>query len=119
MQVLHHCANPCNTLIITRNEERSAVRVRSSALYISLDKRKTRDKGQLWRQCSPSRRSQRPWFVSCQLLSSIAISSSVSSNVAAATFSSRCATDEVPGMGSIADECPRSQASATCDGVAS
>ena len=39
--------------------------------------------------------------------------------MAAATFSSRCATDEVPGMGNIADECPRSQASATCKGVAS
>jgi hypothetical protein len=39
--------------------------------------------------------------------------------VAAATFSSRCATEEVPGMGSIAGECPSSQASATCDGVAS
>src|SRR5215218_9168244 len=84
-----------------------------------LEKRKTRDKGQLWRQCSPGRRSQRPWLVSCQILSSIAISSSTSSNEAAATFSSRCATEEVPGMGSIAAECPRSQASATCDRVAS
>jgi hypothetical protein len=35
MQVLHHCTNPCNTLIITRNEERKAVRVRSSALLFS------------------------------------------------------------------------------------
>jgi hypothetical protein len=35
MQVLHHCANPCNTLIITRKEIRSAVRVRSSALCFS------------------------------------------------------------------------------------
>src|SRR5215208_8262048 len=83
-----------------------------------LEKGKTRDKGQLWRQCSPGRRSQLPWFISCQILSSIAISSSMSSTVAAATFSSRCATEEVPGMGSIAGECPRSQASATCDGVA-
>src|SRR5215218_1094183 len=93
-----------------------------SARWLSpsgLDKRKTRDKGQLWRQCSPCGRSQRPWFVPCQLLSSIAIFSSVSSNVAAATFSSTCATDEVPGMGTIAGACPRSQASATCNAVAS
>jgi hypothetical protein len=39
-----------------------------------------------------------------QIPSSVAISSSESLSPAAATFSSRCATEEVPGMGSIADE---------------
>jgi len=36
----------------------------------------------------------------------------------AATFSSKCATDEVPGVGNIAVECPRSQASVICMRVA-
>jgi hypothetical protein len=42
-------------------------------------------------------------------LSSTAISSSAIYSVAA-TFS-KCATDEIPAMGNIAAECPRSQAS--------
>jgi hypothetical protein len=54
----------------------------------------------------PSRRSRRSCFASFQLLLSAAISSSTSSSVAAATFSSRCETEEVPGMGSIAAERP-------------
>ena len=40
-------------------------------------------------------------------------SSRLSRRWAAATFSSRCPTDEVPGMRSIAEERIRSQASAT------
>jgi hypothetical protein len=38
MRDLQACANPCNTLFITRNEERSAVRVRSSALLVIFEK---------------------------------------------------------------------------------
>src|SRR5262249_9512995 len=37
---------------------------------------------------------------------------------AAATFSSRCASDDVPGMGTITGEWASSQAIATCTGVA-
>src|SRR5499427_8070184 len=37
---------------------------------------------------------------------------------AAATFSSRCATDDVPGMGTMTGERASSQAIATCTGVA-
>ena len=46
-------------------------------------------------------------------------SSSLSVSSAAATFSSRCSTDEVPGIGSITGERASSQASATWPGVAS
>ena len=45
--------------------------------------------------------------------------SSVSSMPAAAVFSSRCSTLDVPGIGSITGERWSSQASASCDGVAS
>src|SRR5207253_3033523 len=51
--------------------------------------------------------------------SSEASSSGVSCTWAAATFSSRWATDPVPGIGRIAGEWARSQASATWAGVAS
>jgi hypothetical protein len=37
----------------------------------------------------------------------------------AATFSSRCSTDDVPGIGNITAERASSQASAICAGVAS
>src|SRR5260370_22336474 len=42
---------------------------------------------------------------------------SLNRNDAASTFSSRCLTDEVPGMGSITGERFSNQASATCLGV--
>jgi hypothetical protein len=45
-------------------------------------------------------------------------SSPVSRSAAAARFSSRCATDEVPGIGSITGERASSQARATWAGVA-
>ena len=50
---------------------------------------------------------------------SVSNSSSDSSISAAATFSSRCATFDVPGIGSITGERFSSQASASCEGVAS
>jgi hypothetical protein len=40
MRDLHARASPCNTGLITRNEMRSAVRVRSSALYFSCKSRR-------------------------------------------------------------------------------
>ena len=42
-----------------------------------------------------------------------------SPTLAAAMFSSRCLTDDVPGMGSVTFERFRTHASATCSGVAS
>src|SRR5262249_54084676 len=51
--------------------------------------------------------------------SSESISPSSSVSAAAATFSSRCCTEEVPGMGSITGEWSSSQASATWAGVTS
>jgi hypothetical protein len=48
-----------------------------------------------------------------------ASSSAVSSSSAAATFSSRCSTELVPGIGSITGARASSQANATCPGVAS
>lgn len=48
----------------------------------------------------------------CQA-SSVFICASVSFRFRAATFSSRCGTDDVPGIGSITGECARSQAIAT------
>lgn len=49
---------------------------------------------------------------------SAANSSSVSLMVAAAAFSSRCSTDDVPGIGSMAGDRFSSHASAICGGVA-
>src|SRR5277367_3085826 len=46
----------------------------------------------------------------------LSVASSILS-AAAATFSSRCSTCDVPGMGSIAGERQRSHARASCDGV--
>jgi len=53
------------------------------------------------------------------MASSSASSSSGSANAAAATFSRRCATDEVPGIRRMLSERCSSQASATASGVAS
>ena len=50
---------------------------------------------------------------------SASYSSSDSRSEAAPMFSSRCVRREVPGMGSMTGDRCSSQASATCDGVAS
>jgi hypothetical protein len=69
-------ANPCNTGIISRNEMRSAVRVRSSALSNRLRKRNTQNRSDSWEQvsadcgsegrrfesrCSPQRQANAPY----------------------------------------------------------
>jgi len=56
--------------------------------------------------------------VYCGTSASVANSFGVSCTEAAATFSSRCSTELVPGMGSMTRERRSSQANATCFGVA-